>query len=144
MTALKPSHLQSLYAQKLSEGLSKRTVQYIHAVLRRASGFAVKWDLIARNPTNGVQAPSPEKKAPETLSVEQRNQVMEAGKDHCWRCIYLIGIGCGLRLGEITGLKKQDYDPVNQVVNYIAGKRPSFNPSFKWNKSQNCPRSIRT
>jgi integrase len=39
---LRPDHLKSLYDQKLDSGLSKRTVQYIHAVIRKALNQAVK------------------------------------------------------------------------------------------------------
>ena len=41
--------MQLLINRKLSQGLSPRTVQYIHAVLRRALGQAVKWGLVHRN-----------------------------------------------------------------------------------------------
>ena len=33
---LRPDHLQTLYTKKLDEGLSKRTVQHMHAVIRRS------------------------------------------------------------------------------------------------------------
>ena len=38
---LRPDHLQTLYRQKLSEGLSKRTVQIIHVIIRRGLNQAV-------------------------------------------------------------------------------------------------------
>jgi integrase len=128
LTNLKPTHLQALYTEKLAAGLSKRTVQYIHAVLRRALGFAVKWGLLVKNPTDAVQAPTPGKKTPETLTVDQLTKFLAAVKDHRWYPIYTIAIGCGLREGEILGLRKVDVDlinqviHINQVVNYIAGK----------------------
>src|SRR5688572_6821823 len=57
---LRPDHLQALYRQKLSEGLSKRTVQIIHGVIRRALNQAVSWQLIHRNVCSLVHAPRPE------------------------------------------------------------------------------------
>ena len=128
LTQLKPHHLQQLYTDKLDSGLSKRSVQYIHAVLRRALNFAVKWELIPKNPTDGVDAPTPTKKAPETLSVAELQKFLDAVKDHRWYCIYCIAIGCGLREGEILGLRKCDIDTVEgiihiqQTVDYIAGR----------------------
>ena len=77
LTLLRPDHLQTLYSRKLESGLSKRTVQYIHAVVRRALNFAVKWSLIVRNPTDAVSPPTPEKKPPETLTVDQINTFLE-------------------------------------------------------------------
>lgn len=125
---LKPTHIQSLYTTKLEEGLSKRTVQYIHAVLRRALNQAVLWDLLARNPTDRVVPPVPEKKAPVTLSVEELKYFLESVKEHRFYPIYLIAIGCGLREGEILGLEAKDIDleqgliSVRQTVVDIRGK----------------------
>lgn len=113
---LKPTHIQTLYTTKLEEGLSKRTVQYIHAVLRRALNQAVKWELLARNPTDRVVPPTPEKKAPETLTIEQIKKFLEVVKDHRYYPIYLIAIGCGLREGEILGLETKDIDLVNNQI----------------------------
>lgn len=42
LSALKPEHLQSLYTKKISEGLSKRTVQYIHQFIHTALKVAFK------------------------------------------------------------------------------------------------------
>src|SRR3954453_22143822 len=40
LAALRPSHLQKLYAIKRNEGLAPRTVQYLHAIMHRALGQA--------------------------------------------------------------------------------------------------------
>ncbi len=125
---VRPSHLQTLYSTKLDEGLSKRTVQYIHAVLRRAFNQAVKWELLVKNPTSSVTPPAPIKKAPETLSVDQIKVFLKAVEGHRFYPIYLIAIGCGLREGEILGLEARDIDiekgiiSVRQTVVYIRGK----------------------
>lgn len=125
---LKPTHIQAVYTTKLEEGLSKRTVQYIHAVLRRALNQAVQWELLARNPTDRVAPPTPDKRAPETLTVEQIKKFLEVVRDHRYYPIYLIAIGCGLREGEILGLEAKDIDlengqiSVRQTVVYIRGK----------------------
>lgn len=140
---LKPHHLQKFYSERLEAGLSKRTVQYIHALLRRALNFAIKWGLLARNPTDGVQPPNPGKKAPETLSVAQLQSFLDAVKPHRWYPIYCIAIGCGLREGEILGLRKQDVDltdgviHVQQTVDYIAGHSVIGTP-----KSESSRRSV--
>jgi integrase len=63
--ALGLTHLPKLTAQmvgqilnsKRADGLSGRTVQYIHAVLRRALNQAVRWDMVSRNVATLVDAP---------------------------------------------------------------------------------------
>jgi integrase len=113
---IRPDHLQTLYSRKLEAGLSKRTVQYIHAVIRRSLNFAVKWGLIVRNPTDAVSAPRPPRIPPETLTVAEINTFLVVVRNHQYFPIYCIAIGCGLREGEILGLRKQDVDLENEVL----------------------------
>jgi len=49
LTQLKPEHLQRLYATKLVDGLSARTVRYLHTVLHKALQTAMKWGRVSRN-----------------------------------------------------------------------------------------------
>ncbi|MEJ2707884.1 MAG: site-specific integrase [Anaerolineales bacterium] len=134
LVQLRPDHLQSLYARKLDSGLSKRTVQYIHAVIRKALNQAVKWGLIYRNPTDAVTAPRPKKKPPEVLTEAQAKKFLETVEDHRWYPIYVLAITTGMREGEILGLHWEDIDFENEVinvihaVNYIAGKSVEGQP----------------
>jgi hypothetical protein len=52
--ALRPSHIQHCYAELLSSGLSSRSVEMAHAVLRAALRDGVKQGLIATLPTEAV------------------------------------------------------------------------------------------
>ncbi len=128
LTQVRPSHLQTLYSRKLEEGLSKRSVQYIHAVIRRSFNQAVRWEFLARNPASAVTPPKPIKRAPEILSVDQIKKFFEAVKDHRYYPIYLIAVGCGLREGEILGLERKDVSldegilQVRQTVVSIRGR----------------------
>ncbi|MGP7995948.1 MAG: hypothetical protein ACLPKI_01210 [Streptosporangiaceae bacterium] len=54
---LRPAHLVELYNAKAAAGLSGASVRHIHAVIRRALNVTVKWQLIAVNPANRVDAP---------------------------------------------------------------------------------------
>lgn len=128
LTKLRPDHLQSLYSQKLEEGLSKRTVQHMHAVIRRSLNLAMKWDLIFRNPASLVTAPTPDKKPPKTLSKSQAKTFLESVKEHRWYPIYVLAITTGMRQGEILGLRWEDVDlesgklSVNRTVQNLRGQ----------------------
>ena len=74
---IKPDHLQSLYAKKLNEGLSKRSVQYMHSVIRLTLNRAVSWELIARNPASLASAPTPERHQFKTLSSDHGQRQLE-------------------------------------------------------------------
>ena len=105
LVSLRPDHLQTLHSKKLKEGLSKRTVQYIHAVIRRAFNQAVKWGLLYRNPTNAATPRRPERKPPQTLSVEQAKAFLKAVEDLPYFPLYFLAISCGIRKGELLGLQ---------------------------------------
>lgn len=110
LAELSPQHLQNLYSSKLDSGLSKRTVQYIHAIIRRSLNQAVRWGLIFRNPTDAVSPPRPKRIPPKTLSADQAKLFLESVKDHPYYAMYLLAITTGMRKGEILGLQWEDVD----------------------------------
>lgn len=57
LAKLTPAHLQAFYRAKLDEGLSPRTVQYLHVVLHRALKQALRWNLVPRNAAEAVDPP---------------------------------------------------------------------------------------
>jgi integrase len=126
LSALRPDHVQRLYSKKLNEGLSPRTVQYIHAVLHKSLNQAVKWGLVARNVSNLVEKPRPKKKTFKTWNVKQVKQFLSAVADHRYYPIYLLAVFSGMRQGEILGLYHEDIRDctihVKRQVSAIAGQ----------------------
>jgi integrase len=116
LSDLQPNQVQAFYAQKLDEGLSKRTVQYLHAILHKALNQALRWGLVVRNVTDLVDVPSPERRSPHVWTVAEVQTFLLAVSDHRWYPIYVIAIYCGLRKGEILGLSKSDVDLSRGVI----------------------------
>lgn len=110
LSRLTPAHLQALYSKKLDEGLAPATVQYIHAVLHRALGQAVKWNLLARNICDAVSRPNNPRKAMRVLDAEQAARLLEAAREERLYALYVLAITTGLRFGELLGLS---WDAVN-------------------------------
>ena len=54
---LTPAHVQHLYREMQDRGLSARTVQYTHAVSRRALKQAKRWGMVDRNVADDVDPP---------------------------------------------------------------------------------------
>ncbi len=77
LSLLRPDHLQNLYSQKLNQGLSRRSVQYIHAVLHKALSQAEKWGLVVRNVADAVDAPRRKKRHLSSSQLLRRSV--------CWR-----------------------------------------------------------
>lgn len=128
LSAITPQLLQSLYADKLKSGLSPRTVHYIHTLIHKALKQALKWGMVTRNVADLVDKPSQKRKAPNVWSADQANRFLNEINGHRWYPIYVIAIYCGLREGEILGLRVEDIDLmkrtlyVRQAVQYLLGK----------------------
>jgi integrase len=114
---LRPDHLQTLYRQKLTEGLSKRTVQIIHGIIRRVLNQAVSWQLIPRNVSLLVRAPRPEKVAAAFYTKQQLNILLNAVKGQKYELIYLLLVFGGFREGEVLGIHASDCDMENRLIN---------------------------
>jgi integrase len=110
LVKLRPDHLQDLYSRKLDSGLSSRTVQYIHAVIRRSLNQAVKWGLLHHKPTDAVVAPVPRSEPQPTLSAEQAQLFLESAEGHYYYPAYFLAITTGMRKGELLGLQVEDVD----------------------------------
>jgi integrase len=114
---LGPHHLQRFYSQKIEEGLSKRTVQILHATIRRILNQAVSWGIIQKNVCKQVKAPRPGKIQYTILTREQLNTFLNAVKGHRWELIYILLVFGGFREGEVLGIMAEDCDMVNKVIN---------------------------
>jgi integrase len=104
LTQITPAILQNLYSRKLKSGLSKRTVKYIHTVIHRTLDQALKWSLVARNVADAVDAPKPDKKSIQPLTMTQVAKLFDTLKDDRLLPFYVTAVGCGLRRGELLAL----------------------------------------
>ncbi|MER3399046.1 MAG: site-specific integrase [Chloroflexota bacterium] len=107
---LKPADIQTLYSQKLATGLSRRSVQIIHAVLHRALKQAVEWGLLAQNPADRVKAPRPGRREFRVLTPEEAARFLEAARASEYFALFATALGTGLRLAELLGLRWSDID----------------------------------
>jgi len=106
---LGPQHVRAMLNRKLATALSPRSVTYLRVVLRAALNQARKWTLVARN-AELVEPPKFERFRIEPLSPEQGRALLEAVKGHRLEALYAVALACGLRMGEILGLRWQDID----------------------------------
>jgi len=107
---LNPLHLQSLYRERLDSGLSPRTVQYVHVVMHRALKQAVRWGLVPLNVSEAVDPPRMHRKEMHPLSPIQARTFLEAAREDHLEALYVVALHCGLRQGELFGLRWADVD----------------------------------
>lgn len=119
---------------KLASGLSARTVQYIHATLRRALGQALKWDLVARNVATLVDPPRVVRPEVQPLTPEAAKALLEAARGDRLSALYTVALALGLRQGELLGLRWADVDldngflHVRRALQRIDGKLQLVEP----------------
>jgi integrase len=128
LAALRPDQLQRLYADKLNAGLSRRTVQFLHAVLHKSLSQALKWGLVHRNVADLVDPPTVQRKERPTYSLEQVKAFLQQVEGHRWEPIYWLAVGTGLREGELLGVMLSDVQveqhrlQVRHAIQYLVGK----------------------
>ncbi len=117
LSQLRPDHLQSLYAQKLKGGLSKRTVQFIHSIIRRALHQALRWGFVVRNVAGLVDAPRPQRRQLTVYTAEQVNALLDSVKGDRFYPVYVLAIYGGFREGEVLGIHVEDCQVDTGIVN---------------------------
>ena len=110
ISQLKPTDVQKFYDEKINCGLSATTVIYIHRVLHKALGYAVKHQSIYRNITDLVEIPRKKKFEPKVLSEDEVKQLLEVCKGSYLYMAVLLAVSTGLRRGEVLGLSWNDID----------------------------------
>jgi integrase len=108
LRALKSRDVRRHYREKLDVGLSPRTVQIIHTVLRKALQQAVRDDVLPRNVCDAVTAPRQTKKEMQPLTPAQAKRLFENVREDRLRALYVLAITAGLREGELLGLRWED------------------------------------
>ncbi len=142
---LSPAHLQGFYRQKLDAGLSPRTVQYLHVVLHRALKQALRWGLVPRNVSEAVDPPRVHREEISPLSPVQARALLEAARGDRLEALYVLAVHCGLRQGELLGLKWEDVDLEGgtlQVRRTLTGSKDGL-PVFTAPKTAKSRRSVR-
>lgn len=107
---LRPIHVQEMMSTKRQEGLSPRSVQYLHAVLHRALEQARKWELVDRNVAGLVDPPRVPKRQARALTVEEARRLLDAVEGDRYEAFYRVALMLGLRRGEALALRWEDVD----------------------------------
>lgn len=110
LAALHPLDVQRFYADRLAAGLSRSTVQLLHAILRRALAQAVKWGLLPASPLARVEPPRGNPPAMKVWTPDQARHFLAVARADPLYPLWLTALTTGLRRGEILGLRWQDVD----------------------------------
>lgn len=109
-------HVRRWAAQLHARGLAPRSIAIALSAWRGLYRWLGRDALVALNPVEGVRAPKGAKPLPKALSVDHAMALAEAPADDDGgnavlaardQCIVELLYGCGLRVGELTGLDLQ-------------------------------------
>jgi integrase len=127
LTKLQPATISQAYAKALANGrrdgkggLSPSTVHYLHRILRQALQQAVRWQLLARNPTDAVKSPKLERKEMKVLDANGTADLIEAARETSLFVPILLAVLCGLRRGETAALRWRSIDLERGQLSVIA------------------------
>lgn len=136
--------LTRLYAQLATGGsagggpLSRRTVAYVHDVLRKALRDAVADGLLAANPAANARVPrvdhraAPAEQRPMAWTVDELRRFLAASEGHEHWPIWWVAAATGLRRAELCGLSHDDLDLPRLLVRRtwnVVGGEAGFGPT---------------
>jgi integrase len=126
LSKLRPVDISSSYAKALaggrrdgSGGPSPGTVHYMHRLLKQALGQAVRWQLLARNPTEALSGPKVERSALNTYDVAQTAELLDVTRETRLHVPVMLAVLCGLRRGEIAALRWRNVDLVSGQLSIV-------------------------
>lgn len=110
LSELRPAHVQQVLDAVRAKQRAPRTVQQTHAVLRKALSDAERLELVSRNVAKVVPGPSVDRAPPTAMPPDTARKVLAAVADDRLSALYLVLLTCGLRLGEVLGLRWEYVD----------------------------------
>lgn len=98
-------------------------------LLRTALGQAMRWKLIATNPTDGVDSPTVVRVEMHPWTAPQAGAFLAASSARglFWRAFFAVALNTGMRLAELVGLRWDDVDldastvSVAQTIAHVTG-----------------------
>jgi integrase len=127
LTKLKPEDISQAYAKALASGrldgnggLSAHTVNHMHRILRQALQQALRWQILARNPSDAVKPPKMERQQMRVLDADGAIGLIEAARGTFMFVPVLLGVRCGMRRGEVVALRWRNVDLDRGQISVVA------------------------
>jgi integrase len=117
LAAICPLDIQAVYQQLVERGLSARTIRYTHSVLGSAMRQAIRWRLLAEDPTNGAQLPRQQRRELRVLTAEQSRLFLETAMQY--GPVFGVALTTAARPSEYLALKWQDINWERGTVSIV-------------------------
>ncbi len=122
---IKYSDVLNFYLGLVENGIAVKTIESLHCVIHPAFDLAVHDEIIRKNPSDKVISEVKKRqgrkhKVKRALTIEQQKELINYVTDHplydYWRPLFVVLLGTGCRIGEICGLRWDDVDMENRVI----------------------------
>lgn len=111
LAKLTPLHIEKFKQDVVAENVGSRARQVAFQVLMCGLDYAVHpMRLIASNPCANVKPPKHATKTMKPFEAEEAKRIIDDAAGTRWAAFYSVAFGCGLRAGELFGLKWSDID----------------------------------
>jgi integrase len=147
LQALRPLDLRDFYTRLAVQGLSPRTIRYVHGVIFSALKNALQLELVVRNVADAakpeVTAVDRNAKAATAWTAEEATLFLAAARQDRLYCAFYLMLGLGLRRGEVPGLRWAYVDleagrlKVEETLGLVNGK-----PTPGGGKNYNARRTV--
>lgn len=120
--------IQTFYNDLEAEGLSPRSVQYIHTNLKACLKYFNKMQVLSNNQADFATVPRQVKAKNDYYTEQEVRELLEKTKETDIYLEILLAVGIGLRRGEVLSLTWKDVDfskgilNINKSVSTIKGK----------------------
>ena len=111
ISQIRSLHIQRMYNQFMSKGLSSKYLHNVNAVLYNLFDVAVRNDLIAKNPCDGVIKPPIDAIERRVLTSQEQIRFLRFIRQNRWSFYeptLTVLLGTGLRVGELLALNWED------------------------------------
>jgi integrase len=99
-----------------AEGLSTSTIRGCRSVLARALDRAMRDRLVLVNAARLAEIPEGTVRKSRSMTTEQARQLLNSDLTTWWRAYFSLALHCGLRPGELTGLRWEDVDLTEGLI----------------------------
>jgi integrase len=118
LSRLDKTMLRRWLADLSASRLKPATVHQVYRALRRVLTAAVENEVLVRNPLDGIKPPRVESQEMRFLDPDEVAR-LAAVIDERYRAFVMVGAYCGLRLGELAGLRRHRVDLLHRHIQVV-------------------------
>lgn len=122
---LKRADIEAFLGTLPARGLNPTSQAIVFTRLREAMRLAVRWDLISRNPCEGVDPPRRHRHAPPILARDAIFKLFDAANATGYGPLVTMAVVTGMRWGELAALTWKDVDEEQGALRIRAAKTPA-------------------